>query len=83
MVIIKYINSSNVLFYKFFQLSIVMNFYSDLLHLKNQEEQFDRNNELRLVWVFPISLKNEHDRILIPTEFLEFREKIQKKKQKN
>ncbi|MFL0574944.1 HNH endonuclease [Priestia megaterium] len=47
-----------------------------------QEEQLDRNNELRLVWVFPLSLKNEHDEILIPTEFLEFRENIQEKKAK-
>ncbi|MFP7736841.1 hypothetical protein ACLHDF_26305 [Priestia aryabhattai] len=48
-----------------------------------QEKQLDRNNELRLVWVFPLSLKNEHNEVLIPTEFFKSREKIQGKKQKS
>ncbi|MEB4858345.1 HNH endonuclease [Priestia megaterium] len=43
------------------------------------EEQLDENKELRLVWVFPLMLKNEQSEILIPIEFFESREKIQEK----
>jgi len=47
-----------------------------------QEEQLDKKNELRLVWVFPLRLRNEHNEGEIPIEFLESKEKIQKNRAK-
>ncbi|UYP07258.1 HNH endonuclease [Priestia megaterium] len=43
------------------------------------ETQLDDNQKLRFVWVFPLSLKNDQNEILIPIDFFESREKIQKK----